>query len=554
MGLLTMVTMLFTGCGENGGDSESTSATKKLTAFNLVSPAKNETTSSQTEFSWEASENAMYYKFQISGKSDFSSLDFQKIINCTSYNIETILDGNRVYYWRVVAIGEENRTRIATNSPYIITTEYRYLSVSADFRDNMVVQRNSTVNVWGYAKKNTSVSVDFAGNKKESVSGADGYYCVSFNPMAASSDPHTLTISSAGETLTVGNVVIGDVILAAGQSNVQWVLKDSDYLESDLVMKNRANLRLFSQSDNPETAEQSQVKGGYWFIPDTYTELDYSALSYLIGYMLEEYNPEIPVGIIFAAKGDTHIQQWMSKDSFSENWTSVNNGYGGNVYYNGMINPLTKNSLTAVFWYQGENNAWDSTTYKDYLLSFASDMRSKFSSPKLPFFIVQLPKYNTDILQNMWAQFRLVQAEACSADENMHLIVTYDGGDVKAIHPAQKKYIAQRFLLSYRKYVLLENITADSPALIKVEINGSEMILTFGNSDGLYSDGTITGFEVAGNNNSYKNATAVITDGNKITVSCGSISLPVHVRYCFENAPAVNVFNSANLPLAPFRY
>ena len=553
MSILSLILGVFSSCKNNDQIQPPTTSTK-VGAFNLVSPSNNETSGSQIEFAWTAAQNATAYKFQISQSGGFSTLDFEKRVTGTSYKLETILDGNRVYYWRVVAVGStESRTKVAANAPYVLTTKYRYLSIGATFRDNMVIQRNSVINIFGYAKKNIDVSVDFNNQIKNIISDENGYYCASYEPMSASSEAKTITVTSAGESLVISNVVIGDVFLCSGQSNIQVALSTVDYTENDLNLKNKNSLRLFSQLDNPQETEQKQVKGGYWFIPDGTTELNYSALAYLMGYMLEEYNSNIPVGVIFAAKGDTHIQQWMSYDAFSQNFTSVNNGYSGNVYYNGMLAPLANNSITAMLWYQGENNAWDSSTYKKYLLDFAADMRLKFYNQNLPIFVVQLPKYNTNILENMWANFRLVQAEAAKEDSNIHLLVTYDGGDITNIHPTQKRYIAERFLLSYRKYVLNEDILADSPSIKSVAINGAEMILSIQNAEGLYSTSSvITGFEIAGANNAYKEATAQILSDGTIKVYNSLITAPLYVRYCYKNAPEVTIFNSAKLPLAPF--
>ena len=335
----------------------------------------------------------------------------------------------------------------------------------------------------------------------------------------------------------------------SGQSNIQWPIKDADYNDNDLNIDSKM-VRFFAQSTVNSVKPSKTFLDGRWFLYDRNNEGNqlYSAICLMLGSMLskELKTSNIPLGIMYAAQGDTNISKWIS-DAYYDG-TDSNPG----IYYNGMVNPFDGLNVKGVVWYQGCNDSSKAIQYKHNLQSLMECFRNLFNDSTLPFFVVQLPCFDGDEGNKFnFAYVRDAQYEACLADENAYLIATCDGGDPCYIHPRQKRYICKRLTKSILATIYNYQNAKEGPTVNKIEKQNDKLILSFKNGEGLHSE-TCKGFILSGKNGRFFDANAKI-EGGKILVSSEKVSDPMYVRYGFSRSPFLDIYNSDGFLLSPFR-
>lgn len=406
------------------------------------------------------------------------------------------------------------------------------------FGDNMVLQRGKPVTVTGYGVAGTTYSLAFDGKTYEAKADDGGRWSVSLPAHDAGGNYELLLSDAAGNSVSLQNVTFGDVFLFAGQSNMMFRLGQSTDTKPD---PENSDLRLFFQSENRADAPQDSPKGAYWAESSALTAPNASAIAWFVSQLVQA-EQNVPVGVVTAAVGDTFIEHWMSADAYK------GSREGASVLYNGMIAPLRSLEISGFIWYQGENNCGFYEEYGTLLGSFVDDIRDKFDYPDLPVFLVQLPGYTHDY---NWAYIREVQETFCKTAENVHLVVTLDGGNASDIHPTEKLYIAERIADLIAQYVYGTGSGADMPVYEGYEISGSSVVLSFGNAQGLHLSGS-GGFEIAGEDGVFFPAEAEVSDG-KVILNCSSVPAPLYARYAFEGMPQATLFNGAGLPVGSFR-
>ena len=421
------------------------------------------------------------------------------------------------------------------------------------YKDHMVIQRDRRIALSGQTEPYVLLFADYFGTRFYAVSDASGAFAFDLPAQAANATPTDIEIGMlAGVSETLKDVLVGDVYLASGQSNMWWKLRDSDYDETvDVDNAVNSDMRFFSMSITQASTPREKVTNGKWSaISRTNTTYkDYSAVAFMTGSMLASSLKEkgVPVGIIQAAEGNTNIVNWMGKDYYDGTIGTKNQNY------NAMIYPLKGGEFRGVIWYQGCNNSAKGSDYKGLLKGLMANWRTLFRNETLPFYIVQLPCYDGDSGNNYDFSFvRESQAMACAEDANAYLIATCDGGDPGYIHPTEKRYICERITKSILSTIYGENYLPQGPTYKSHVIQGNKAIITVDNGEGLTATDAIVGFMLAGADGKYFDATASIVDG-KIVVTSSKVAEPVYIKYGFTKSPFLNIYNKDGYLMSPVR-
>ncbi len=437
------------------------------------------------------------------------------------------------------------------------------LSVAADgaitphvlFSEGAVLQQKANVPVWGTTDQKDDVTVTIAG-QKVSATPAEGRWKAVLAPLEAGG-PHVLTISQGQDKLEIKNVLVGEVWICGGQSNMQWTLKQSDGGSEAIATSANDKIRLLTVprkgSDKPEASVD--VK---WEAAGPSTTPEFSGVGYFFGRELQK-QLSVPVGLIASNYGGTAAEQWMSKESIDSNaeLKDMSKPQGASMLYNAMIAPLAPYAIQGAIWYQGESNAGRAYQYQTLLPAMIANWRHTFGQGDFPFLIVQIAPYEPIVKEpsdSIWAEIRDAQLHVSRAVPKTALIVTTDVGDEKDIHPRGKEPVGMRLALAARALAYGKKIEHSGPAYDSMSVDGDKVTLRFKHvAAGLVAKGgPLTGFTIAGDDKKFHTAEAKIV-GDTVVVSSDKVSNPVAVRYGWAAYPVVNLWNKENLPASPFR-
>lgn len=469
----------------------------------------------------------------------------------TQYYVCPLLDYNTSYKFVVMGNDSSNVNEVAfttiENNSYKVDEK---VVLNDPFMDNMVIQRNKTIDISGVGPQNVLIAVEFGSEVHFGISGTDGKFNVEIPAHQASFDAIEITVGlGLAKSKTIKNVLIGDVFFFSGQSNMQWPVNSSDYDNSLVQNAKKNDVRFFSQSVVKSDKPLDHVTNGKWFSVNSTNYQQYSAIALMSGAFLSEYlaAANVPLGILTAYQGDTNIANWMSEEYYTGTVSTKH------LHYNAMVHPLAHVKVSGVVWYQGCNNSAAGGDYKDLLLKYFENYRDLFNDETLPFYVIGLACYDGDSGNNYDFSFvRESQAMACDSDDNAYYISTCDDGDPTFIHPTAKRYIAQRISKSILSTVYGYDYLAEGPSYKSHTVEGNKVIIELNNSKGLYSKGEITNLYLAGPDGKYYLATAKIDNG-KIVASSDKVSNPVYIKYGFGKSPFTNVFNKDNFSMVPFR-
>jgi len=428
--------------------------------------------------------------------------------------------------------------------------------------NNMVLQQNTTVKLWGWAEPNEKVLVITSWNGKvDSTKGdADAKWQLTIQTPPAGG-PYTITLNGYN-TITLQNILIGEVWVCSGQSNMEmnyhWGLPQ---MQADIPTSFNSNIRFFQVPKSTATNPQ-EIGEGAWAQCDSNTVKNFSAVAYYFGKKLNA-DLNIPIGLIHASWGGTPAEVWTPSEKITEDQTlkqaaeKLNRSNSWPIMpgytFNAMIAPLTNFSIAGAIWYQGESNTGTADTYQQLLTTMIASWREKWHK-EFPFYFVQLAPFNYG--NNLiGAKLREAQLKTLSLS-NTGMVVTTDLADDTAdIHPRNKKDIGFRLanlalLKTYHQPVKF----ALSPLFKEMVVKNNKVSLSFDNAeDGLlYKGKTIIGFFVAGEDKIFHPAEAKIS-GQTIVVWSTHVPSPVAVRYAFSNTAVGNIFSKGRLPLSPFR-
>ncbi|MEX0702077.1 MAG: sialate O-acetylesterase [Planctomycetales bacterium] len=441
------------------------------------------------------------------------------------------------------------------------------VSLPAVLSDGMVLQRERPAAVWGWAAAGEKVAVLLGGKQAETQADREGRWSVRIDPPAAGG-PYELTVKGTN-AITLKDVLVGEVWLCSGQSNMEWPVRSADDPQREIAAANHPRLRLFHVPHVVAAAPRGDVSAN-WQSCSPQTVAGFSAVAYFFGRHLQR-ELDVPIGLIDSSWGGTRIEPWTPSAGFAavpelarlaDEAAGVAAGAkppqntSPTALYNGMIHPLVPYGIRGAIWYQGESNRGDGTAYRDKMKGLILGWRSVWNDQDLPFYFVQLAPYRydgqPDALGPVWEGQRLSLAV-----KNTGMAVTTDIGNIQDIHPRNKQEVGRRLALwalarTYRK----TDIVYSGPLFRSMNVEHGKARLEFDHAAGLKSsDGQpLRWFDVAGADGRLLPADATI-DGEAVVVSNESVPEPRLVRYGWsgwlDSQP--NFVNAAGLPASPFR-
>ena len=415
--------------------------------------------------------------------------------------------------------------------------------------DNMVLQQKAEVSIWGKAKAQTTVAVTPSWNNKKytTQSSANGSWRLKV-PTPAAGGPFTITLSD-GESLVLKNILVGEVWVCSGQSNMSMPMigyknqpiKDSN---AELLLANNPNLHLFTVNRTAVRTPQDDCVGK-WEVSSPQSARVFSAIGFEFGTILEQ-SLHVPVGIIHSSWGGTPIEAWISEEGLKEfphdkvippsDTTKVLPGNPASLY-NGMIHPLLPYGIRGFLWYQGEANRNSYARYDSLMNVMITDWRARWGQGNSPFYYVQLAPYKYPGNQNNSAYLREAQLRVMQQVPETGMAVAMDVGEENYIHPPNKSEISKRLAYwALAKTYGWEGLAYSGPVYEGMQVDGSKIQLTFSfASNGLSAFGKeLTGFEIAGDDRVFYPAQAEI-NGKGVVVSSPQVQKPVAARYAFKD-------------------
>jgi sialate O-acetylesterase len=464
------------------------------------------------------------------------------------------------------------------------------------FSDNMILQQGTNTAVWGWADDGATVWVLFR-NEVVSAVAKDGKWMVHLHNLTPGG-PDTLTITSAN-TVTFKNVVVGEVWLAGGQSNMEFPLRDSFMGGGDVASAANPMIRVLKvphvRLDSPTNDIRADWKEAS---PDTVANI--SAVAYYFARDLQA-RLHVPVGILESDWGGTPAEAWMDYDYLHDNprweseiikeWDLAQYRYHKSLaaydeekrkaqesgaeftkrapgrpwepaeLYNGMIAPLVPFGIRGAIWYQGESNAGSQERAWQYHTLFPGlivDWRSLWGEGNFPFLLVQLAPY-MDIQkepgESAWASLREAQLDSTQILPNVGMAVITDVGMEHNIHPVMKEPVGERLALAAYDIAYHLPIEGSGPVYKGMKIEDLHITVKFDHTGGglVARGGDLTGFAIAGEDKVFHWAVARIEQPDKVIVFSPQVERPVAVRFGWANYPVVNLWGKNGLPASPFR-
>lgn len=488
-----------------------------------------------------------------------------------------------------------------------VTLHAAELKLACLFSDHAVLQCDAAVPVWGWADAGTEVAVEFAGQKKRVVADAAGKWMVRLDALKASTEPRALTATETktNARIQVQDVLVGEVWLGSGQSNMAMTVNRAKDFEAEKGLANLPLVRMFKEESAAADTEQADGKGA-WVVCAPDAVGGFSATLYFFGRELHK-KLGVPVGLVNSSVGGTPIESWIAAKPQRESeqlrpffaaveqdnakvdpaeekknyerslarWEAAAKkaraekqpvprkprdpagvrGKKANVggLFNGKIAPLIPYAIRGAVWYQGEANSMPAKApfYQYQLPLLVSDWRARWGA-ELPFAWAQLP--NFDGGERDWPTVREAMLKTLALPKT-GMGVNIDIGEAKNIHPANKQEVGRRLSLWALGTVYGQPVASTSgPLPAGQQVRGGELVLRFTHADGglVAKGGELKGFSIAGGDRQWKPAQARI-EGDTVVVSSSDVKTPAAVRYAWENFPVCNLYNGAGLPASPFR-
>lgn len=444
------------------------------------------------------------------------------------------------------------------------------VSVPNVFTNNMVLQQDMLVSIWGWAAANDNIVITGSWGETVTVkAGTDNKWTTKIQTPKAipgQAPTYTLSIKGTNNTLLLSNILIGDVWLCTGQSNMQLQLKATTGASAEAAAANYPNIRLLPIVANPISTPQTNVDGA-WRECNSTNAWPFSAVAYYFGREVFK-NTNIPIGLISAPLGASKAESYTKRetlvadptlkttyvDPYDANPTGSPYNVRQNIpgwMFNSNIAPILTFGIKGNIWYQGESNVDKPTTHTKLSEVMITDWRKLWGIGDFAFYIVQLPDY-TD---TKWTLFRDIQTNTLTIP-NTGMAVTLDTGESTNLHPIQKEIVGKRLALWALAKTYGQNITYSGPMFKSKEIQGNKIIISYHPTSvgtGLkLKDGTVPReFKIAGADGVFYNGMATIV-GNTVQVTSPMVANPLSVTYAYNNAPLPNLINKEGLPAAPF--
>ncbi len=411
------------------------------------------------------------------------------------------------------------------------------------FSDNAVLQRGIRLPVWGTAADGEKVTVKIQGQEVSTVA-HNGWWMLHLAPLAPGG-PFTMTIN--GEEIK--NVLVGEVWVCSGQSNMAWQLKNASNGAEAVAASADPMLRLYSVPKMGQPFELPKA----WVESNPETSPTFSAVGYFFGKSLRKALG-VPVGLIDSSVGGTPAEAWTSRYCLKQRPDL--NGVARPAYlYNSMIAPLIPYGIRGAIWYQGEANAGRAYAYRELMPLMIKCWRDAWGQGDFPFLMVQLAPFAGNMTEQTWPELREAQLLTAENTPNVGMAVITDVGEEKDIHPKQKEVVGQRLALAARAIAYKQDIEYSGPIYKAFKVEGDKAIVSFDHVDGglVAKGGELKGFTIAGADGKFVPGKAEIKRHIGIVVTSPEVPKPVAVRYGWSNWMDVNLYNEAGLPASPFR-
>jgi sialate O-acetylesterase len=463
--------------------------------------------------------------------------------------------------------------------------------------DGMVLQQGAKAPLWGTADEGEEVTVTFQGHEVKTTA-KGGKWMVNLEDLRAGG-PFEMTIQGKNK-IQVKNIMIGEVWIASGQSNMEMALQSTADAPTHIANSKNPRIHLFTVPHNAVGLPQTEV-GGAWKDCGPDTVPGFSAVAYFFARDLQKAL-DVPVGIIHTSWGGTPAEAWTSRGGLCahpelkayveqqnkglESYLAQLGLYRGAVaravdsgadlpaglqppaspgtgnpfypssLYNGMIAPLLPYAIKGAIWYQGESNAGRAYEYRTLFPAMIQNWRGAWKQGDFPFLFVQLAPWGApnDKTGVTWAELREAQLLTTQKVPSTAEAVITDVGDEKDIHPKQKEPAGSRLALAAQALAYGKKIEYSGPVYDSIKVDGDKVVLSFKHTDGglVAKGGPLEGFTIAGLDHKFVKAEALLRD-DTVVVANKDVSKPVAVRYGWSNFPIVNLYNKVGLPATPFR-
>ena len=443
------------------------------------------------------------------------------------------------------------------------------------FSDNAVLQQQMEIPVWGWGEKNSDIRIVTSWNDKSYLARTDetGRWKVKITTPEAGG-PYNIQINQDDEIRVIQNILIGEVWLGSGQSNMEMPLKGFPGQpvkngNETIVKADNDQIRLITVPRASEIEPQEDFDG-QWEEVSPATVADFSATAWYFGQLLQEVL-EVPVGLIHVSYGGSNVEAWMNEQmlkDFSEISVPENEEEFGDpnrtatALFNGMLAPVVGYGIRGVIWYQGESNYDRPEQYQSLFPTMVESWREIWDQGNFPFYFAQIAPFdysqftpNQIIEKNNSAYIREAQLMASKKIPNSGMAVLMDVGEKNNIHPAQKRKGGERLaLLALANTYGQKGFEFSSPEFEAMEIKGSNVVVAFANApNGITSYGKeVRGFEIAGENKVFYPATAVLRR-KSVLLSSPQVENPLAVRYLFKDFAEAELFSTGGLPVSSFR-
>lgn len=444
------------------------------------------------------------------------------------------------------------------------------------FSDNMVLQQQSQALIWGWTSKNTKLTLISSWNKKKWLTTSDenGKWKINISTPAAGG-PYDIAISDASGSINIKNILIGEVWLCSGQSNMEMQMKgfkDQPIAGSNDAIFNSTNdqIRLYTVPRSVQRTPLDTSKNQSWKLAEPESVSNFSATAYYYGKYLYD-KLKVPIGLVNISYGGSPVEAFMDEETLksfpeisipskTDTLKKLNNKIATTLY-NGMLHPFLGYTIKGCIWYQGETNYDRAKQYETLFPAFVKMLRAQSNNDSLPFYFAQIAPYNnatysTDSTPKYNAAFlRDAQRKSLSKIPNSGMVVLMDIGEEFSIHPMSKEIGGKRFAyLSLAKTYGYKGFGYASPLFDSIYFTGNVATIRFSNAaNGLTSYGKpLTNFEIAGPDKTFRPARAIISQG-KVMVSSPEIPNPVAVRYAFKDFVMGELFNTEGFPASSFR-
>lgn len=474
-------------------------------------------------------------------------------------------------------------------------------SLPSIFGDHMVLQQNHSNPVWGWADPGESIGVSIAGQDHRTKADNEGAWRVALAPIPAGG-PYTLTVRGKTE-VSFSDVLVGEVWICSGQSNMAWTVTRSDDAELEIQSAKFPDIRIISVPQVGTQQPQTDFEG-HWQRVTPESIAEFSAVGYSFGRRLHQ-TLEVPIGLIDNAWGGSAAEAWIRRDALQSDgrfdqlmakWEEIETAYdpkadqakyqaalqawnqGGRQgprprnprnpltgnqrpanIFNGVLHPTIGYGIRGAIWYQGESNASRAHQYRDLFPLMIQHWRDLWQQGDFPFYYVQLADFREEKAEpgeSDWAELREAQTMVMDKLEKVGQAVIIDIGEGRDIHPRNKQMVANRLA----RWALANDYGFDihyrSPTYRSMKREGNKIILTFDHvGQGLYAFDTRDprGFAIAAEDRHFTWAKAKILGENQVEVWNDEISHPVAIRYAWADNPVCNLFSRDGLPVTPFR-